>query len=46
MALVLDVHDPAVKETLKLMAPRALGLGVTRSCSCETGSLPFRRISG
>jgi len=28
--LVLDVHDPAVKETLKLMAPRALGLGVTQ----------------
>jgi putative peptidoglycan lipid II flippase len=28
--LVLDVHDPAVIETLKLMAPRALGLGVTQ----------------
>ena len=26
----LDVHDPAVKETLLLMAPRALGLGVTQ----------------
>ena len=29
-ALVLDVRDPAVRETLKLMAPRALGLGVTQ----------------
>ena len=28
--LVLDLGDPAVKETLKLMAPRALGLGVTQ----------------
>ena len=27
---VLDLHDPAVAETLKLMAPRALGLGVTQ----------------
>ena len=26
----LDAHDPAVKETLLLMAPRALGLGVTQ----------------
>jgi putative peptidoglycan lipid II flippase len=26
----LHVHDPAVRETLKLMAPRALGLGVTQ----------------
>jgi putative peptidoglycan lipid II flippase len=26
----LHVHDPAVLETLKLMAPRALGLGVTQ----------------
>ncbi len=26
----LDVHDPAVRETLWLMAPRALGLGVTQ----------------
>jgi putative peptidoglycan lipid II flippase len=26
----LDVHDPAVKETLRLMAPRALGLGATQ----------------
>jgi len=28
--LVLDVHDPAVRETLLLMAPRALGLGATQ----------------
>ena len=27
---VMDLHDPAVKETLKLMAPRAFGLGVTQ----------------
>jgi putative peptidoglycan lipid II flippase len=27
---VLDVHDPVVRETLKLMAPRALGLGATQ----------------
>jgi putative peptidoglycan lipid II flippase len=27
---VLDVHDPAVHETLRLMAPRALGLGATQ----------------
>lgn len=26
----LDIHDPAVRETLSLMAPRALGLGVTQ----------------
>jgi putative peptidoglycan lipid II flippase len=26
----IDLHDPAVRETLKLMAPRALGLGVTQ----------------
>ena len=26
----LDIHDPAVRETLALMAPRALGLGVTQ----------------
>jgi len=26
----LDIHDPAVRETLTLMAPRALGLGVTQ----------------
>jgi putative peptidoglycan lipid II flippase len=26
----LDLHDPAVRETLKLMAPRALGLGATQ----------------
>jgi putative peptidoglycan lipid II flippase len=26
----LDIHDPAVRETLKLMAPRALGLGATQ----------------
>ena len=29
-SLVLDVHDPAVRETLLLMAPRALGLGATQ----------------
>jgi putative peptidoglycan lipid II flippase len=29
-APVLDIHDPAVRETLRLMAPRALGLGVTQ----------------
>jgi len=29
-APVLDLHDPAVRETLRLMAPRALGLGVTQ----------------
>jgi putative peptidoglycan lipid II flippase len=29
-APVLDVHDPAVRETLTLMAPRALGLGATQ----------------
>jgi putative peptidoglycan lipid II flippase len=28
--LVLDLKDPAVKETLLLMAPRALGLGATQ----------------
>ena len=28
--LVIDLRDPAVKETLLLMAPRALGLGVTQ----------------
>jgi len=28
--LVLDYRDPAVAETLKLMAPRAIGLGVTQ----------------
>ncbi len=28
--LVLDMHDPAVRETLLLMAPRALGLGATQ----------------
>jgi putative peptidoglycan lipid II flippase len=27
---VLDIRDPAVKETLLLMAPRALGLGATQ----------------
>jgi len=26
----IHIHDPAVRETLKLMAPRALGLGVTQ----------------
>lgn len=26
----IHIHDPAVMETLKLMAPRALGLGVTQ----------------
>lgn len=26
----LDIHDPAVRETLTLMAPRALGLGATQ----------------
>lgn len=26
----IDLRDPAVRETLKLMAPRALGLGVTQ----------------
>jgi putative peptidoglycan lipid II flippase len=26
----IHLHDPAVKETLKLMAPRALGLGATQ----------------
>jgi putative peptidoglycan lipid II flippase len=29
-AAKLHIHDPAVKETLVLMAPRALGLGVTQ----------------
>ena len=29
-SLVLDIHDPAVRETLLLMAPRALGLGATQ----------------
>jgi len=29
-SLALDVHDPAVRETLLLMAPRALGLGATQ----------------
>jgi putative peptidoglycan lipid II flippase len=29
-SLVLDVRDPAVRETLLLMAPRALGLGATQ----------------
>jgi putative peptidoglycan lipid II flippase len=29
-SLTLDVHDPAVRETLLLMAPRALGLGATQ----------------
>ena len=29
-APVLDIHDPAVRETLLLMAPRALGLGATQ----------------
>ena len=29
-SLVLDWHDPAVRETLLLMAPRALGLGATQ----------------
>lgn len=29
-APVLDLHEPAVKETLRLMAPRALGLGATQ----------------
>jgi putative peptidoglycan lipid II flippase len=28
--LVVDIHDPAVRETLLLMAPRALGLGATQ----------------
>jgi putative peptidoglycan lipid II flippase len=27
---VLDLHDPAVRQTLKLIAPRAFGLGVTQ----------------
>jgi putative peptidoglycan lipid II flippase len=27
---VMDVHDPAVRETLLLMGPRALGLGATQ----------------
>ena len=26
----IDLHDPAVRETLKLMGPRALGLGATQ----------------
>ncbi|MFI5258176.1 MAG: murein biosynthesis integral membrane protein MurJ [Candidatus Limnocylindrales bacterium] len=29
-APAIDIHDPAVRETLTLMAPRALGLGVTQ----------------
>jgi peptidoglycan biosynthesis protein MviN/MurJ (putative lipid II flippase) len=29
-APVMDLHDPAVRETLLLMAPRALGLGATQ----------------
>lgn len=29
-APVVDIHDPAVRETLLLMAPRALGLGATQ----------------
>jgi putative peptidoglycan lipid II flippase len=29
-SLVVDLHDPAVHETLLLMAPRALGLGATQ----------------